>query len=199
MGHPLLQGTRRKTERETCPLPPFNKKKRGRVVEGRKKVGPRSDQPPAPVWISPFFTARTRPSETRSPRRQTDAAENLASHHTVAAINPTPSGQSRSSCGHNMERSLWELPRPPKFPDLLVKRTIYRSITKSLELFSCKNPKEETVLVDSNCCSGFKLLPRFYLALLRYSNPLHTERGELERATSLHTSPFAPPCCLFSV
>lgn len=32
----------------------------------------RSDQPPAPVWISPFFTVCTHPSETHSPRWQMD-------------------------------------------------------------------------------------------------------------------------------
>lgn len=106
----------------------------------------------------------TRPSETHSPRdKQTQLKTKRAA--TVAAINPAPSKQTRSSRSHNMERLLRELPRRPRLPDLLAKCTTYRSITKSLGLFGCKNPKEETVLVDSNRCSGFKLLHHFYLDL----------------------------------
>lgn len=37
--------------------------------EGRKSLV--LSQPPAPAWISPFFTLRARPSETHSPSWQT--------------------------------------------------------------------------------------------------------------------------------
>lgn len=47
----------------------YKTQQKGRdVVEERKKVEPRSNQPPASAWTRPFSPARTRPSETHSPR-----------------------------------------------------------------------------------------------------------------------------------